>query len=188
MSFLSKYNTAKDYYLPVIKRAAVDFAVSADWTPATGDVKISIDGAAAVNIGTLPTAIVMGNGAMWKFPMTAGEHLGKYIIVTVADAATKAVEDQSFIIETFGNASAQYPGIDWSDSTVAVDAILKRDMSAVTGESARSPLNALRLLRNLWQIVGGTLTVTKEDDATTAWTATLTATAGADPITKSDPA
>lgn len=73
-------------------------------------------------------------------------------------------------------------------ATENADALLKRDMSAVTGESARSPLNALRFLRNKWVVSGTTLTVTKEDDATSAWTATVTATAGADPITGSDPA
>ena len=45
--FLSKYNTARHIYLPIVKRAVVDFAVSADWTPAAGDVKISKDGGAA---------------------------------------------------------------------------------------------------------------------------------------------
>lgn len=73
-------------------------------------------------------------------------------------------------------------------ATENADALLKRDMSAVTGESARSPLNALRFLRNKWSISGTTLTVTKEDDSTSAWSATVTATAGADPITGSDPA
>ncbi len=68
------------------------------------------------------------------------------------------------------------------------DAFLKRDMSAVTGEAARSPLNALRFLRNKWTVSGVTLTVTKEDDTTSAWTSTVTATPGADPITASDPA
>lgn len=68
------------------------------------------------------------------------------------------------------------------------DALLKRDMSAVTGEAARSPLNAFRFLRNKWGIVGNTLTVTKEDDTTSAWTATVTAAPGADPISGSDPA
>jgi hypothetical protein len=68
------------------------------------------------------------------------------------------------------------------------DALLTRDMGAVTGEAARSPLNALRFLRNKWGVVGTTLTVTEEDDTTTAWTATVTATPGADPISGSDPA
>jgi len=68
------------------------------------------------------------------------------------------------------------------------DAILKRDMSAVTGESARSPLNALRFLRNKWSLASGTLTVTKEDDSTSAWTAAISTDAAAIPIIGSDPA
>jgi hypothetical protein len=73
-------------------------------------------------------------------------------------------------------------------ATQNADALLKRDMSAVTGESARSMLNALRLLRNKFTVSGGTLTVCKEDDSTTAWTAAVTGTSGADPITAVDPA
>lgn len=72
--------------------------------------------------------------------------------------------------------------------TEIADGILKRDMSAVTGESARSPLNALRFLRNKWSISGSTLTVTKEDDSTSAWTSALTTSGSADPVTGSDPA
>ena len=70
--------------------------------------------------------------------------------------------------------------------TEIADALLKRDMSAVTGESARSLLNAIRKLMNKWSISGSTLTVFKEDDATTAYTQAVTATAGADPITALD--
>jgi hypothetical protein len=71
------------------------------------------------------------------------------------------------------------------------DALLTRDMGAVTGEAARSPLNALRFLRNRWSLGGAggtTLTVTEEDDTTTAWTAVVTPAPGADPISGSDPA
>lgn len=67
------------------------------------------------------------------------------------------------------------------------DAILKRDFSSVSGEAARSLLNAARFLRNKWSVSGGTLTVTKENDTTTAWTAALTDNAAANPITGSDP-
>jgi hypothetical protein len=71
-------------------------------------------------------------------------------------------------------------------ATENADALLKRDMSAVSGEAARSPLNALRWLRNKWSISGGTLTVKKEDDTTDAWTGAVTQTAG-DPTTAIDP-
>ena len=67
------------------------------------------------------------------------------------------------------------------------DAVLKRDWTAVSGEAARSVLNALRFLRNKWSVSSGTLTVTKENDTTTAWTAALTDNAAANPITGSDP-
>lgn len=109
-AFFRKYatGTGADLYIPIIKRAAIDFAVSGDWTPAAGDVKVSIDGGAAANIGTLPTAVTMGNGAMWKFVFTNAELTGKYIAVTIVDAATKAIEDQMFVIETYGNASAMH--------------------------------------------------------------------------------
>ena len=73
-------------------------------------------------------------------------------------------------------------------ATQNADALLNRDMSAVSDTTARSPLNALRLLRNKWTSSGGTLTVTKEDDTTSAWTATLTGDAAADPVVGSDPA
>lgn len=109
-AFLRKYatGTGADICVPIIKRASVDFAVSADWTPAAGDVKISIDGGAAANIGTLPVSVTMGNTAYWKFVFSNGELTGKTMIITVADSAAKAVEDQAFIIETYGNASAMY--------------------------------------------------------------------------------
>lgn len=74
-----------------------------------------------------------------------------------------------------------------AEHTNIADALLKRDWTSVVGEASRSVLNALRFLRNKWSVSGGTLTVTEEDDATTAWTATVTDDAGADPITGVDP-
>lgn len=73
-------------------------------------------------------------------------------------------------------------------ATENADALLNRDMSAVSDTTARSPLNALRSLRNKASISAGTLTVCKEDDATSAWTATVTTDADAEPITVVDPA
>jgi hypothetical protein len=108
MEQLREYGVACHVYVPIIKRAVVDFAVGADWTPAAGDVKISKDGGAAANVTNLPTAITMGNTAMWDFSLTATEMQAAQVNVTVADAATKAVEDQMFLISTYGNASARH--------------------------------------------------------------------------------
>lgn len=72
--------------------------------------------------------------------------------------------------------------------TEIADALLNRDMSAVSVTNTRSPINALRFLRNKWSIAGTTLTITEEDDATSAWTSTITTDAAANPITANDPA
>jgi hypothetical protein len=75
------------------------------------------------------------------------------------------------------------------DTTNVSDAALMRDWTAVTGTVPdRSTLNALRFLRNKRSIAAGTLTVTKEDDTTAAWTAAVTTSAAAEPVTAIDPA
>ena len=108
MAELRSYNTQTDIYFPLIKAGANDFAVSADYTPATGDVQISKDGGTAANSSNLPTAVTMGNSAMWKLTLTATEMQAGKVMVTVSDSATKAVEDQMILIETYGNASAEH--------------------------------------------------------------------------------
>jgi hypothetical protein len=67
------------------------------------------------------------------------------------------------------------------------DAHLNRDMSAVSDTTSRSPLNALRMIRNKVSMSGGVMTITKEDDSTTAWTAEVTSDAAAEPITGVNP-
>jgi hypothetical protein len=51
------------------------------------------------------------------------------------------------------------------------DEILVRDWTQVSGEADESMLNALRSLRNRWELsLDGTLTVYQEDGSTVAWT------------------
>lgn len=61
--------------------------------------------------------------------------------------------------------------------------ILTLDWTTVTGEASFSVLQALRMLRNQWQVASSVLTVKKEDGSTTAWTRTVESTPGADPVT-----
>lgn len=71
------------------------------------------------------------------------------------------------------------------------DALLNRDMSTGTDSGSatvRTVRQALRFLRNKWDLSGGTLTVKKEDDSTTSWTATVTTDASSEPVVGSDPA
>lgn len=70
------------------------------------------------------------------------------------------------------------------------DAILLRKLDR-TGAGTdlvneRTVVNALRAIRNKTSIAAGTLTVTKEDDTTSAWTATVSTAAG-NPISGVDP-
>jgi hypothetical protein len=68
-------------------------------------------------------------------------------------------------------------------ATENADELLKRDWTAVTGEAARSVLNALRKLRNKVSFDGAnTLTTTKEDDATAAYTQSVVEDSNQDPF------
>lgn len=87
----------------------------------------------------------------------------------------------------WGVATSVWAGITQAAMNSITETWLKYDMSAIVGEAARSPLNALRFLRNKWTTTGGTLTVYEEDDTTTAWTAPLTTDASGVPITGMDP-
>lgn len=130
--FLRKYNTATvtgtHVGLPMIKAGSNDFATDSDWTPAAGDVKVSINSGTEANITTLPAYT---NG-WWIFQFSGAETTGKSIRVKVVDSATKAVEDQSFIIETFGNASAMYP-LDLSDGVRLGLTALPNAVAAASG-------------------------------------------------------
>ena len=103
-------------------------------------------------------------------------------------ALIAALNDFDPATDTVANvtAVASVTALSATERDAITDALLTRDWTAVSGEAARSVLNALRFLRNKWTNTGGTLTVTEEDDSTTAWTATTTTAAG-DPVDSVDP-
>jgi hypothetical protein len=125
---------------------------------------LAVDANSRVDLGTwvgsAPNALISG-----RVDSTVGAMQAD--VVTAAAIAADAI-DAAAVASDVG--------------TEFADALLKRDMSAVTGESARSPLNALRKLMNKWSIAGSTLTVTKEDDSTSAYTQTITTSGVAEPI------
>jgi len=107
-AILRKYATATasgtHIRVPIIKAGSNDFAAGGDWTPQAGDVKVSKDGGAQANIGTLPT---YSNGA-WEFQLTGTELTASQVEIMVVDSATKAVEDQCILVETYGHTSAMH--------------------------------------------------------------------------------
>lgn len=101
-----KYGTQCTILFPLIKASSQNFAVSGDYTHSSGDIKISKDGGTAATATNSPSAITMGNGAIWSLTLSATEMQAAEIVITIIDAATKAIEDQCIVIHTHGNASA----------------------------------------------------------------------------------
>ncbi len=109
------------------------------------------------------------------------------LVSDIWSAATRTLTAFGFSVTVGTNSDKTGYALTSAEHTNIADALLKRDWTAVTGEAARSVLNALRFLRNKWSVASGTLTVTKEDDTTSAWTGTVTTDSGAEPVTGVDP-
>jgi hypothetical protein len=168
-----------------IAGAVWDIAIASHLTGGTTGEALNAAGAAGDPwTTTLPGAYSAGS---------AGYIIGTNVNATVSSrlptASYTAPLDAAGVRTAVGLASANLDTqIDaLPTATENADALLKRDWSTVSGEAARSMLNAMRFLRNKWSISAGTLTVTKEDDATSAWTGAVTTTAG-DPVSTIDPA
>lgn len=115
MSFLlAKYNTQTTFYFPIVKRNSVDLAATADWTPATGDTKVSKDGGNFANTSNNPAAVGGTGSVGWSLVVTATELSAAVVNIQIVDSATKAVEDQYLTIYTYGHASAKIQ-VDLSD-------------------------------------------------------------------------
>lgn len=105
------------------------------------------------------------------------------------DARAFTVDDKTgYSIASGGIGSGAHAA---AELNALADAFLDRNMATGTDSGAnntttRTVRQALRRLRNKESIGAGTLTVTKEDDSTTSWTAAVTTTAG-DPISAVDP-
>lgn len=101
--FMRAYGVAAKVRMPIVKAGSSDFAVSGDWTPATGDVKVSKDGGNVANITTLPTAVGGTGSVLWEFSLSATEMEAAEVVVQVVDSATKAIQDQAFNVHTYGS-------------------------------------------------------------------------------------
>ncbi|HXG36514.1 MAG TPA: hypothetical protein VNL15_06070 [Dehalococcoidia bacterium] len=104
-----------DFYFPLIAWGDAEGDYTTAATFAAGDVKISKDGGAQANTTNLPSHI--GSG-VYKLTLTATEMQAAKIFVTLIDAATKVWADQTILIATYGNASAEH-AVDLDDSVRA---------------------------------------------------------------------
>lgn len=115
MFLLAKYGVQTSFRFAVIKSASSDLAASGDWTPATGDTKISKDGGNVANTSNNPSAVGGTGSVLWSITLTAAELQAAEIVIQIVDSATKAIEDQTLVIYTYGHASAKIQA-DLSDS------------------------------------------------------------------------
>ena len=115
MFFLAKYGVQTSFRFAVIKSSSSDLAATGDWTPATGDTKISKDGGNVANTSNNPFAVGGTGSVLWSITLTAAELQAAEVVIQIVDSATKAIEDQTLVIYTYGHASAKIQA-DLSDS------------------------------------------------------------------------
>jgi hypothetical protein len=146
---------------------------------------ITLDsGASAVNSVYNGTVISLDGGTGSGQSRIITGYVGATKVATV-DSAWTVTPDNTSTFDITATANAKVTSYLTGQDPFTLVHI--GDWTTLSGEAARSTLNALRFLRNKWSLSGATLTVCEEDDSTQAWTSTVTTNAGADPITASDP-
>lgn len=108
--------------------------------------------------------------------IAANVHAMQANVVTAAAIATDAIDADALATDAI---------------TEIADGFLARDIGSGTNAvtlNERTVRSALRALRNKSSIATSTLTVTTENDSTTAWTAAVSSDATAIPVTGIDPA
>lgn len=161
--------------------------------------------------GTVSASGVPANsGSYFRTSLTSsvsGSFEGQTLLFT-----SGALIGQSMIVDTFTQTNGVITTLDTmvatpaaSDTFVLIgsshayqpreiaDGVLARKLDSTGNETSTTTANertirsALRYLRNKIDISASTMTITTEDDTTTAWTAALTTTAGLNPVTTVDP-
>lgn len=104
--FTRKYNTAGIIDgIVLVTAGGTDYKLAP--TLAEGDVKISKDGATFTNLATLPVVTPAGGSAI-RLSLGSGELATRRAVIQFVDVAGAEWEDQEVIVETFGNAGAQF--------------------------------------------------------------------------------
>lgn len=138
-------------------------------TPVAADVLLVLNGTITAQTGTC-TKLGTGVYVLSLTPsgVVAGDQCAVQVAVTYADGTTDTIYSETAVVDA-------------RVSSVPSD-ILTADFGTISGEAARSLINAARILRNRVDTNAGVITVYKEDGTTVAWTATVTGDSTADPI------
>jgi len=165
--------------LDVGARITAGITLSVDFDGVTGlhNVRVVASGAngyaAQTNVDLVITAGTVGGTSV------VGYVVGSF---SIENRSTQAIKAQTDLIPAAPAAVGDIP-----TAVQNADALLGRNVSG--GSSAgRTVKQAFHFIRNKWVVAAGTLTVYDTDDSTSSWTAAVTGTAGADPVTGTDPA
>lgn len=89
---------------------------------------------------------------------------------------------------TYSGATVEVNNIAQSARSLIADDLLNRSIAGGGPGTSRSVKDSLRVLRNKVVVGASIMTVYTEDDSSSAWTASITTSASANPITSVDPA
>lgn len=171
MRILRPYQSTEPVSFPLWDVTGGDFNTSD--TLVAGDVQVSTNGGAFVNVANLPS----NSSGQVQWTPTSGEMTGKSIRLRVRDQSSPALwTAQLLMIETYGHASALHPalGVAAPTTTAIRDALLSWE--PYTGYSLA------RLLRVMGIVLRGTgsgLNTTTAVYTAPAGSATVTATVDA---------
>lgn len=157
------------------------FSLTSAYDPA----KTAMQAGASVTVATNNDKTGYALTAAYDSAKTASTQASNDLIYAAIDTEVGAIKTKTDQLTFTGgkvdaNATVTLTSTDFNN---IADAVLKRDFTLLTGEAAYSLLNAVRMLRNVWNTAGSVLTVKKEDGTTTAWTRTLATDPTAQPIT-----
>jgi hypothetical protein len=142
-----------------------------------GEGVTSVQGNVTGSVASVTGAVGSVTGAVGSVTGAVGSVTAGVTVTTNNDktgyTASTVSDKTGYALSTAGNASV-------------ADKLLGRNLAG-GADGTRTVQDALRFLRNKWSISGSTLTVTQEDDTTSAWTATTTTAAG-NPVNSVDPA
>lgn len=108
--FVRAYNTSTTVDFCLWETDGTDFKTDATIT--AGEVKVSQSEGAEANCTTGTGACVTDEGSCYSLALDAAELDTARVYVTIIDTAAKTFLDKCIVIDTFGNASAQFPTAD----------------------------------------------------------------------------
>ena len=126
--FVRAYNTDATVDFCLWETDGTDLMTSATIT--AGEVKVSQSEGAEANCNDGSGACVTDEGSCYSLSLDATELDTARVYVTIIDTAAKTFLDKCIVIDTFGNASAQFPTADVNVATISNDAITAAAIAA----------------------------------------------------------